>query len=245
MPIKVPSFVHRYKFWFYFRKAIFQGVIPIILAFITFIDFSSSSNSPGATASKLYFYTSLILFLYAQIRVILDFIFSICSDDVVFKKEINLANTVPDLIMTTNLSNESDGNLIIIVKKIFKLRYSDSNFFKYMYQLCWFMGIDSPVLIPADIVYGLTNKSANNIQQMNQQNEYSFLNTVLNNLYVYRPPQYEIVPTNDLPEENNSQKDQAYTSFLPKYTDNEQTIYHLKYELFNMPPKRDTIIDIN
>ena len=143
---------------------------------------------------------------------------------------------MPDLIMTTNLSTNNNNNVIIIVKKIFKLRYSSSSFFKNMYQLCWFMGIDSPVLIPDNIVSALDTKQINQHLVIDDQNENSLLNSVLNNLYTYQQPEYEMVPTYELPDNSNGSNTKDNAPLL-RTTYNEKTIDHLKYELFAMTPR--------
>ena len=108
------SIVHQRKFWFYVRKAIFQGIIPIIFGFLTFYDLVKQTTNPvrGQMYNHMYFYTSLILFIYAQAKIILEFVFAICADDIVFKKEISLTQTMPAVLLSEELQND----FIIIIK---------------------------------------------------------------------------------------------------------------------------------
>lgn len=172
--------IHQYKFWFYVRKAIFQGCIPIILAFITFYGMQKFYV-------RLYLFTASILFIYSQLRVILEFIFSVCSDDILFKKEIDLSQTTPDLFLSVNLSNPQNSEFLFIVKKIFKLRYSGNPVFQIIYKLCWLMGIDSPVLIPIEIVNKLIKHRI-----INHTNEHELLSTTISKLYHYHPNQLDV-----------------------------------------------------
>ena|SRR5271154_3333869 len=191
MPTKVPTLMNQYKFWFYVRKAIFQGCCPIILAFMTFYDIvkQAADENKGKFYFHIYFYTSLILFLYTQSRVVLEFIFSICSDDIIFKKEIDLTQTTPELILPNGFMNMSDTstiNFIIIIRKIYKLRYSKSLFFRSISKLCWLLGIDGPILIPYEIVCRLTNANI----PLTRQNEQQLLYMTLDNLCLYHPTKH-------------------------------------------------------
>lgn len=184
MAITVPSFTHKHRFWFYFRKCIFQVFFPILLALMSYWDFVSQTDR--FAYHHLYFYTSFILFSYAGIRYVLDFIFSMSSDDVIFKKEINLDQTTPNLLLTCNMTNFSNEHNIIITKKIFKLRYSKSIFFRSIDKICWYLGIDSPLLIPFEIIAKLGSTK----NELTSDNEEAMLYTTLTNLSVYSPKKY-------------------------------------------------------
>ncbi|AYV85294.1 MAG: hypothetical protein Satyrvirus9_20 [Satyrvirus sp.] len=215
--------MRKYKFWFYFRKAIFQGFLPALLALMTFWDFikQTSENNNSHMYTHLYLYTSSILFLYSQLRIILEFIFSICSDDIIFKKEVNLVQTTPELLLSFHMSESSNEHFIIIIKKIFKLRYSNSSFFKYVDKICWFLGVDSPILIPYDVISKLGNVK----NDLTQENEESFLHTTLSNLCTYHPTKYNSIGC------DKSETDEL----LPKVviTKLDKSINDLQQELFN------------
>ncbi|XWV25167.1 hypothetical protein QJ856_gp0605 [Tupanvirus deep ocean] len=230
MAIKIPNFVHRYKFWFYFRKGLFQVFFPILLAFMSFCDFvnQSGKENNGYAYDHLYFYTSLILFMYTGMRYILEFIFAMSSDDIIFKKEINLNQTTPELLLSMNMTNsQTDLHFMITIKKIFKLRYSNSPYFKYIDKACWFLGIDSPILIPENIVKRLGNLKEN----LTLDNEETFLHTTLLNLYAHHPRQYDVVPVDDGFNHASSMEE----SLVPKrvITREDKTICDLQKELFN------------
>ena len=236
MSTSVSNFTHRYKFWFYFRKGLFQILFPILLAFMTFCDFVKQSGQSHNSYAYyyLYFYTSLILFLYSGMNRILEFIFSLCADDIIFKKEINLSHTTPQLLISSNLAREHDGpsceHYIIIVKKIFKLRYSKSLFFAYVTTICWFLGIDCPILIPNDIAKKLGNIKNN----LTIDNEDSFMRTTLTNLYSYHPRFYEVTPIIDEDYDENL-LDSLEDGLVPKrvITKMDKTICDMQKELFN------------
>lgn len=198
MSTRIPNIMHQRRFWFYTRKALFQGVLPIVLGLLTFYDVISlannESNEPkGETYLRLYIYTSTILFIYAHMRILLEFIFSICADDIIFKKEINLSKTTADLTLDNNIFDVSDSNHMIIIKKIFKLRYSNSRFFKFISGLCWYLGIDAPILIPKEIIVSLSNDKSN----ITLNNEQKVLYETLNQLCLYHPTKYDQIMDNE------------------------------------------------
>ena len=238
MHINIPYFVHHHKFWFYFRKAIFQGFFPIFLALLTFSDFvkQTTTENSGRAYNHLYFYTSLILFLYAQMKIILEFIFAICAEDVIFKKEVNLNKTTSQLLLSFDMDNVSNDHFIVTIKKIYKLRYSNYTFFRQVDKLCWFFGLDSPILIPQELISKLTN-SKNNIDEENDENEDALLHTTLLNLYAYHPEKYNS-PTVQVGRNNEKQY------LIPKMiiTPVDKSINNMQRLLFN---KETTIADPN
>lgn len=200
MSVSIPFFSDKYKFWFYFRKALFQVFFPIALAFMSLCDFAKHRNRDDEdhVYNNLYFYTLLTLFLYTGMKQFLEFIFTVCADDVVFKKEINLEQTT-QLLLSINVSNSAtDGHFFITIKKIFKLRYSKSPLFFYITKICWFLGIECPILIPDNIISKLGNVK----DDITLENEQEFLHTTLMNLYAYHPKLYEITPVEDMSDED-------------------------------------------
>lgn len=243
MSITIPNFIHHDKFGFYLRKAIFQVFLPIFLTFLSLCDFVNQSGkvNNGYAYNHLYFYTSLILFFYASAKYCLDFIFSTCADDIVFKKEINLEQTTPDLILAINITDTESINhtnlgqndhFLIVIKKIFKIRFSNSFFFQNIIKICGFLGIDCPTLIPNDVISRLTNNE--NIPSID--NEEAILQTTLHNLYSYRPQKYRIEP--ELGDIDNLDPESLLKeNLIPRHVVSrlDKTINDIQKELFNRP----------
>ncbi len=274
MSLSVPNFSDKYKFWFYFRKALFQAFFPILLAFMSLCDFAKQNNSDDGNHAYnyLYFYTLTILFLYTAMKQILEFIFNVCADDVVFKKEINMEQTTSQLLLpinktksaiekhldrkkfeentlqfsesnyittdqdhqnnsqtlsTTNTLVTTDGHFFITIKKIFKLRYSKSPPFAYISKLCWFLGIDCPILIPANIISKLGNVK----EEITLENEQEFLHTTLMNLYAYHPKLYEITPITHVSDDGLTLLEEGMVPELV-ITRIDKSICDMQYELF-------------
>jgi len=248
MAIRVPNIVHRHKFWYYTRKALFQWILPAFLIFLTFIDIVDRTNNDPHSKfyQHLYFYTSLILFIYSQLQIALKYIFSICADKIVFRKEISLSQTTPDLLLSMNLSDTSSGNSVIVTRKIFKLRYSDLRFFKYIDKICWFAGFDSPLLIPYEIVSKLTKDQSNSRKKLliTQKNEKEILNSTLNNLYTYHPTKYNIITNNYTSTDIFSPEPIEYSTketLLKKLPlDIDQSIHELQKEIYQMNDDNDS-----
>lgn len=222
------------KYWFYLRKGVFQVFFPILLGFMSFCDyFNHSENINQKTYNHLYFYTSLILLFYASARYILEFIFSMCSEEVIFKKEMNINHTVSDIFLSTNLSDVCDNHVMIITKKIFKIRYSQMPFFIYVDKICWFLGIDSPILISEEII----NKLSNVRTQITDDNEEIILHSTLTNLSKYHPKQYNIVPVNDASDTILDIEDNISENnfLLPRIiiTKLDKSINEMQMDLFN------------
>lgn len=190
--VLIPHFSHERYLWFYCRKALFQVIMPILLALMSICDFVKKSNSKhDSVFGHLYFYTSSVLFLYVSMSYILKYIFSIFSEKIILRKEINLMNTVNDLILD-NTSNDADELSFIISKRIFKARYSQSPVFQSISKLCWLLGIDSPILIPHEILLKLSNSKT-----ITRENEQAILRTTLVNLCTYHPTKYNPIPSSD------------------------------------------------
>ena len=169
-------------------------------------------------------------------KIILEFIFSTCSEDIIFKKEINLNKTTSQLLVSMDMENISNDHFIITIKKIFKLRYANSNFFKRIDKICWFVGIDSPILIPYEMVMKLSNVKNN----IDEENEHAILHSTLANLYAYHPSKYSSPPVGPL----NSAQHNERQILIPKtiVTQLDKTINNMQKQLFN---KEDTIPDPN
>lgn len=222
------------QFWFYFRKAYFQGVMPLTLGFITFYDMLSVKT--GETVYyRVYFYTSLILLLYAQLRTILDFIFRLCSEDIVIKKELNLLGATQELLYSMEMSQLTDKlneNYCIVLRKVYKLRYAQSKLIRYVDKLSWILGLDSPLLIPFEMVAKLGNVK----QNPTIENEEIILRTTLNNLYRYRPEQYVYYGRNVT----------EHTHIVPTYTLSEldSSILDIQREIFDIKQKNNIVNEV-
>lgn len=201
MSIKIPSFVHKHRKWFYFRKAIFQAILPFILVIITIIDFIHQRENSHAK-SYLYYYTLSIIIIYNFIKEFMIFMFSNCADDVIFNKVVDISRTTKDLKLSFNIEHNPNEHHVVIIRKIFRLRYSNNLFFKFIDKMCWMLGIDSPILIPQDIIVKLGNVKDGTL---NPETEQAFLHTTINNLYLHNTPEL-----NDF--------DSTIPSTIPTYT---------------------------
>jgi hypothetical protein len=217
------------NFGFYLRKAIFQGALPILLALMTFFDFAKQSGTQngGSAFNHLYFYTSFILLIYSQIKVILEFIFTSCTENVIFKKEINLDKSISLIMLSVNNPATSQDHFIVTIKKIFKLRYSNSVYFQHICNFCYLIGMECPLLIPYDIVAKLSNAK----DTITKENEQQLLQMTLTNLYSYHPDKYNIIPL-----ENSIYPTNENTSLIPKtiVTPLDKTIGDFQKEIFNI-----------
>ena len=159
------------NFGFYLRKAIFQGFLPILLGMLSFFDFlkQTSGQGIGSAYKHMYFYTTVILLIYTQIKIVLEFIFSICTENVIFRKEISLEKSMTEeVLMPIEEPMNSRDHFIITIKRIFKLRYSNSTYFKFICNFCWIIGMECPLLIPFDIIAKLAN-AKDSITRENEQ----------------------------------------------------------------------------
>ncbi|AVL94747.1 hypothetical protein ma361 [Moumouvirus australiensis] len=222
-------FIKRKKFWFYVRKAIFQVFLQLLLALMSIWDFAKQSGKENNYAyNNLYFYTSLILFFYTAMKYILEYIFSICSTDILLKNKPNLDKTTQNLFTSFNMSSEHNVYYLITIKKVFKLRYSKYTIFTYINKLCYFLGIDSPILIPLEIA----NKLGNIGNDLSPINEDAYLNVTLTNLYTYHPTKI-----NNLDEDISQQEiiSSDIENLIPKtiITSIDKSIEILKEEIFD------------
>lgn len=150
--------MHKTKFWFYTRKGIFQVFLPVSLGLMTYSDYFTQKNNPYFYY-YIYFYTSLILFSYAILSYIINYIFSITSSSIILGKDING--------LSLNIEN------YVEIKQIFDLKYSKNIFFYSIDIICWALGINCPIFISNDVL-NLINLDNN-----------SSLNQALYNLYHY------------------------------------------------------------
>lgn len=152
-----------YKFWFYVRKAVFQGVIPILTTIITFYDLAHITNNVGKVFNNIYIYSTSILFFYGLINTVNTFISNTCGTDVVFKRDFN-EDADQQIENAMFSASETIGERpIVVIKRIFKLKYSGSYFFIFVSKFCWMIGMDCPILIPKYIVdrAGVAARTAN------------------------------------------------------------------------------------
>jgi hypothetical protein len=131
------------KFWFKIRKGIFQVLLPSILGFYTL--FGYAQNSETGTYSHLYFYTALILLTQTIFRHISEYIFDICSVSVIIKN----SDTRPSNVQILN------------IVRVFKTKYSSMKYLEKTVQVCNFLGIDSPIFIPYQVVEAFTMETDN------------------------------------------------------------------------------------
>lgn len=221
MRFTVPKLSKKDRYWFYLRKGFFQVFMPIILGIITLWDYGESKNKSSAY-DHLYFYTALILFIHQSIKKFLDFLFSYCADNVIFKKKFNLEKT-SELLLTETTENHP----MIVIRKVFKLRYSDSPIIEKITQLCWYAGIDCPVFIPKDVVDKLKINT-------NTNNEDELLHNTIQSLYDYQPQLYNVIPVVDL-------RDSAGEEIMDDTPDDAQ-VTDMQNALFNK--NTDPIIDV-
>lgn len=141
-----------YKFWFYFRKAIFQGVVPIVTTIITFYDLR---NTKSGYISDIYLYTSTILFVYGMLNTLIQFISDIFAIYVGFQEDFNVTDSrmIEEIIVSKQP--------MTIIKKVFKPKYSNNLFFRGLSKFCWYIGHDCPILIPHSVVNKINNKIMN------------------------------------------------------------------------------------
>lgn len=137
------------RFWFYIRKSIFQGLIPIILKMITVFDFYR--NASETYYYQLYFYTAVLIAFHSCIGIALDPLFSICSEHVVYRKPIDLSRTTDPLIFSMQM-NAHPQNEVIVVRRVFKPRYCKYRMLKWIAKMCWVLGMDCPILLTEEEV---------------------------------------------------------------------------------------------
>lgn len=122
---------------------------------------------------------------------ILEYIFSITSEQIIFKKEVNLNDSSSNIIVS-EFSNLTDSHFLIVSKKIFKLRYSSYIYFRFISKLSWVIGLDCPILIPTEII---TKMGSN--ENIVSTNEEAILQSTLMNLSNYHPTRYNVVCLQD------------------------------------------------
>lgn len=216
------------KFWFYFRKGLFQGFFPVILAILSFYGFSNKDTD--SIYGHLYFYTSLILLIYISVKHLLSFIFTVCAEKIIFKKEINPTHSMPDTLYTLEINENLDKkHCMVISKKIFKIRYSDKPFFIYVEKICWYLGIDCPMLISKEII----DKLSNYREDITINNEETILHSTLLNLSTYSPHTFNIVPDKNSDEEISIEDDLDIPYPKIIVTKIDRSINDLQRDLFN------------
>jgi len=231
---------HHNMYWFNIRRVIFQVILPILLAIMTVFDYASQSGSMTFAYDHLYFYTAIIIFFHRSAILILKFIFDKSSIKIIFKKEIDSLSlpgqynsfSKPHNNNTSNIESnniESNSFGIYIQKKIYKIRYTNNRLFRYMNETCWFLGIESPMLIPPMII----SKLSNTREEVTEETEDAIFKMVLINLYNYNPKKYNVVPMidDDIIDINENLFEE---NFVPKIiiSDTDRIICQLQTELF-------------
>lgn len=133
---------------FWIRKAIFQGVIPIVLQLVTLFDFYIGT---GVYYERLYFYTALMIGFYKCVAMGLEILFSVASEQVIFSKPLNLHETTIMTALSQHF-NEQVKHEIAVVCRVFKIRYSGSRIIQWVSALCWWLGMDCPVFLSEEAV---------------------------------------------------------------------------------------------
>lgn len=198
-------------FWFIFRRCFFNIIVPILLiilalcCFIIKIDYAVRISTIIIILLILYWLiinSSVIIFsLFANTYVI----------QIKLKKDIN------------NI-DDSCGTFLeyqaVTIKKIYDIRCSASKYFILLNKIYFYLGISTPIFVPNDIVKKMTNidcydKCDNNI----------LLDSLLHNLFIYRPFKFKSVLTTDNPK---------IESLLPKMIISEidKSIYNVQSEIF-------------
>lgn len=225
--ITIPNNTNKHMFWFYFRKGFFQIFLPIVLGFVSICDYmSQTDNVPSKSYHHIYFYTLIILFFHTSVKYIMKYIFSLCADNILFNKKINTDNNISYLQLPDNLT---DTYHFITIKKIFKLRYSNNKLFTRIASICWYTGLDCPIIIPIDIV----NKFINLDLLKRDDTEYQVLHSVLTQIQNYKPKIYHVKPINSV----NSVNSVSSVNPLDKSADSIGSM--------NLPELIDPINDLN
>ncbi|CAH6420359.1 Hypothetical protein MVR_LOCUS110 [uncultured virus] len=144
-----------------------------------------------------------------------------------FRKKIDLQQTTGELEFA---DGSTDSHQIIVIRKIYKLRYSGIIFFVWVTKVCWYMGIDSPILIPFSVVSELNPQA-----DLACMDDESYLHSTLTNIRAYRPTLFEISPVIDLETSSSINVfDPAYEPkrAIPKIG---KAICDIRSELFNEP----------
>jgi hypothetical protein len=210
-------FLKHPKLWFYFRKFLFQGLLPSTIAFLTLIDIFINVSSGTSIFINVYFYSSLLLFLYTTINIIIMFIFNICADSYVVIK--NVKRHMKSLVFVGEPSSQVKPPKLMLVRSIYKPRYSDSMFLKRLNNFCDLLGIDSPIIIPSFVIRIFTNHS----DAITNLNDISLLQMTLDELQKY--------PIIKKPHLDN---EKSYTEFLKSDNTNEtEPDYRKPFELLN------------
>ena len=156
----------------------------------------------------------------------LEFIFTTCTENVIFRKEISLEKSVSEILMPIEDPMNSREHFMVTIKRIFKLRYTDSIYFKFICKFCWLIGMECPLLIPFDIVAKLANAKDN----ITRENEQQLLHMTLANLYGYHPDKNNTIRIGV--STGNNEK----SSLIPRsiVTPLDKTIGDLQKEIFRI-----------
>lgn len=144
----------------------------------------------------------------------LEYIFSIYSETIIFKKNFNKNSNNGVLFFSGGDSTFMDTHFICVTKQIYKLKYSGSKFFIVIDKMCWFMGIDSPVLIPIDVIKNLNNNMLDNNNDDNDSNQHDMLNKLIYELFGYNTDLSDV--SSDMDSETNTRINMSSDSVLDK-----------------------------
>lgn len=221
----------RYKFWFYFRKGVFQIFLPVLLGFISICDYlSQTDDAPSKSYRHLYFYTLIILYLYASVKYMMEYIFSLCAEDVLFEKKLSLDKS--SLSLKTSFTNTK--HKFITIRKIFKIRYSKSKLFYCASKLCWYLGLDCPILIPYEYVLKLAqSEHIPDIDNCSEAIEKEIMYEILTNIESQKQQVSYVVPEQDFLEEHclSPDKKSEYQKVVHQY---EIDVGNLRKDLYDI-----------
>jgi hypothetical protein len=127
------------KSFFYFRKFIFLFIIPALLAIWSLINYATNDD----VLSHAYFYTTGLLCIITGIRKILEHIFEACSE-------------------TYYIDDYGKTSIFYNYRKITILfpKYSKTPFFHWCTDFCWYIGMNSPLIIPHGLIVHCRNNNS-------------------------------------------------------------------------------------
>jgi hypothetical protein len=184
------------EFWFNFRKIFFQiilakGLIPIIILDYL-VNFSLFQKINGIIIFSLILFISFCKFL--------KYFFEITSQRILIKRRCRSEKTsivVMD-IGTSNIFYVTD------LINVFHLKYSDSSLIRLAKSIGTFVGINTPIIIPVEVVTRLGFIIENN------NNDIATLENIISNLHNYQPYDFDHVRISDDNEFNDIE------SLIPK-----------------------------
>lgn len=183
-------------FWFNFRKVFFQIILPkglipiIILNYLVNFGFFQKINE--------IIIVSLILF--TCFFKFLKYFFEITSQKILIKRRCRSEKTsifVMD-IGTSNIFYVTD------LINVFHLKYSDSSIIRLIKSVGIFFGMNTPIIIPVEVVKRLGFIIENN------KNDITTLENLISNIYNYQTYEFDHMQISDDNELNDIE------SLIPK-----------------------------